>query len=212
MVVTAIRQTSPDRVSVELEDGSVIRSSTGVITSMRLFQGRDLDEEQLEELRLNSLRSIARDRAIRIASTRQMSKKELRDKLIQKGEDRDTAEYCADWLAENGLINDEGYAAAVARHYAAKGYGAARVRAELCRRGISRDYWDEALEELPEVNPKLDRLIASRAPDPDDRDEMRKLTASLYRRGFSRSEIQAAFARYFDALETEPDGDPEWEY
>ena len=35
------------------------------------------------------------------------SRKELRDKLVQKGEDADTAAYCADWLAEHGFINDE---------------------------------------------------------------------------------------------------------
>lgn len=64
-----------------------------------------------------------------------MSKKELRDKLVRKGEDEDTAEYCALWLEEQGFVNDESYAAAVARHYAAKGYGAGRVRAELSRSG-----------------------------------------------------------------------------
>ena len=40
------------------------------------------------------------------------------------------------WLVGLGYINDREYAGMVVRHYAAKGYGARRVRDELRRRGI----------------------------------------------------------------------------
>ena len=115
---------------------------------------------------------------------------------IEKGEDEDTAEYCAVWLAEHSLIDDERYAAAVARHYAAKGYGAGRVRAELSRRGIDRELWDGAVGAMPAGDGKIDKFISSRLHDPDDRDEVRKLSQALYRRGYSWEEIRSALERH----------------
>ena len=54
---------------------------------------------------------------------------------------------------------------------------------------------DAALEAMPDGADKLDRLIAARLKDPGDRDEVRKLSASLYRRGFSAEEIRSALRR-----------------
>ena len=196
MLIKKLRQTSPGRVTVCFEDGTEIKSSLNVVTDLRLCSGKDLDETEMSTLRSASGRSAARDRALEMVSRRMMSGKELRDKLIQKGESEENADYCVSWLSENGFLNDETYAAAVARHYAAKGYGAGRVRSELSRRGISRELWEDALDAMPEPDSKLDRLIASKLKDPNDRDAVRKLSGALYRRGYSWDEIRSALARY----------------
>ena len=201
MTVTAIRQDSPDRLRVVLEDGEELRSTLGVVTALRLYAGRELDAEGLEELRRESGRALARERALTLVSQRQMSAKELRDKLRQKGIEPETADWCVDWLTERGLLDEAAYAAAVVRHYAAKGYGAGRVRAELNRRGLSRELADEAMETMPDGQEKIDRLIAARLRDPGDRDEVRKLSASLYRRGFSSEEIRSALRRFETEIE-----------
>ncbi len=198
MLIASLKQTSPGRITVCFEDGSEVKSSLGTVTDLRLFAGRDLDEEQQRALLRDSRRSLARDRAIEMLSRRRMSRKELLDKLTKKGEDEETAAFCADWLEENGFLDDERYAAAVARHYAGKGYGAGRVRSELQRRGLSRELWDEAVAQMPESDGKIDKLIASKLKDPEDRDQVRKLSASLYRRGFSWEEIRSGLRR-FDA-------------
>ena len=195
MLVSALRQTSPGRVTVCFDDGTEIKSTLAVVTDMRLFSGKDLDEEQVKELKSSSLLSMARDRCIEMLSRRRMSRKELIDKLIKKGESEETAEFCADWLEEKGFLDDEGYAAAVARHYANKGYGAGRVRSELHRRGVERELWDEALDNMPSSDDKLDKLISSKLKDPDDREQVRKVSASLYRRGYSWDEIRSALRR-----------------
>lgn len=196
MLIKNLKQTSPGRVTVCFEDGTEIKSSLTVVTDLRLCSGKDLDEADISALRNVSDRSAARDRALEMVSRRLMSEKELRDKLIRKGESEENADYCVSWLSENGFLNDETYAAAVARHYAAKGYGAGRVRTELSRRGISRELWEDAVEAMPDTDSKLDRLIASRLKNPDDRDEVRKLSGALYRRGYSWNEIRSALARY----------------
>lgn len=65
-----------------------------------------------------------------------MSVKELTDRLKEKGESPENAEDAAAWLQEMHLLDDAQYAAMCVRHYAAKGYGAGRIRNELYRRGI----------------------------------------------------------------------------
>lgn len=196
MVITSLKQTSPGRVTVCFEDGAEIKTTLNVITDLRLYNGLDADMELIHELRLASQRALTREKALELLSLRQMSCKELYDKLVQKGYEEENAEYCVEWLSDNGLLNDSTYSAAVVRHYAAKGYGAGRIRSELSRRGISKELWDEALEAMPESDSKIDKFIASRLKDPEDREQIRKISNALYRRGYSWDEIRSALGRY----------------
>ena len=196
MRISSIRQTAPDRLKVCFEDGSEIKTTLAAVTDLRLCSGRELDEEELEELRLCSRRSLAREKALEYLSQRQMSRRELKTKLLQKGMDEDTADYCVQWLYERQLIDEESYSAAIVRHYAAKGYGAGRVRQELQRRGIDRELWEQALEQIPEGTGKLDSFIASRLTDPEDRAQVQKISAALFRRGYSWEEIRSALRRF----------------
>ena len=128
--------------------------------------------------------------------------KELTDRLKEKGETPDNAEDAAAWLEQMHLLDDAQYAAMCVRHYAAKGYGAGRIRSELYRRGIPRELWDDALQELPEQDEQIDALLRRRLrSDTPDRDELRRASDYLYRRGFGRDEIRAAIARYQDNFE-----------
>ena len=203
MLITSLKQTSPEHVTVCRDDGGEIRSTLGVVTELRLFRGRELDSEALEMLQAHSGRALAREKALQLVSQRQMSAKELGKKLREKGFDGETADYCVAWIAERGLISEESYAAAIVRHYAAKGYGEGRIRQELMHRGIPRDLWDTALAAMPESTEKLDRLIAQRLRDPEGRDAVRKLSAALFRRGYSGEEIRAARSRFQTSLDYE---------
>ena len=203
--ITSLRQTAPERVSIALSNGEEIASSLGVVADLRLYRGQELDEGRLEEIRNASALALLKTKALEILSRRPLSAKELNDKLIQKGADPKSAAACVRWLLDQRLLDDESYAAAVARHYAARGYGPGRIRQELSRRGVPRDYWDEALGQRPGNTEKIDKLIAARLHDPEDRDEVRKVTAALLRRGFGWDEIRAALARFSAEAEAEDD-------
>ena len=70
------------------------------------------------------------------------------------------------------------------------------------RRGIPRELWDDAQQELPEQDDQIDTLLRRRLrSDTPDRDELRRASDYLYRRGFGRDEIRAAIARYQDNYE-----------
>ena len=135
----------------------------------------------------------AKARALRSLERRDVSRKELTDMLTAKGEAPEDAAAVADWLEDLGVINDARYAGMVVRHYAAKGYGKSRIQNELYRHGIGKELWEEALEQYPEQEETIDRLLRARLKHPDpDRAEIKKATDALLRRGFSWSEINAA--------------------
>lgn len=95
-----------------------------------------------------------------------------------------------------GLINDTEYAGSVVRHYAAKGYGASRIKQELRRHGVSRELWDEAMEQMPEQDEYLARFLRSRLSDPGDRAQVKKVSDALFRRGYSWDQIKHALNEF----------------
>ena len=133
------------------------------------------------------------EKAVSLLNYRAHSRKELADKLKQKTGCGDTElNEVLDRLEELGFLNDRSYAAAVVRSCARKGYGAQRALTELSRRGIPKELREEALAEMPEDGGALERLIRAKLKDPSDRDEVRKVTAAMVRRGFSWDEIRRA--------------------
>ena len=196
MRLCEIKQTSPERFTLVFDDGTELKTTLGIITERFIHSGMDFDEDAYNELVSACTLALSKARALRIINARPMSREEMRKRLTEKGETPENAELCADWLCEMGLINDEVYAGSVVRHYAAKGYGAGRVRAELSRRGIDRELWNGAVGAMPAGDGKIDKFISSRLHDPDDRDEVRKLSQALYRRGYSWEEIRSALERH----------------
>lgn len=125
------------------------------------------------------------------------SEKELRDKLAQKGASPEDIETVVALCVDYGFVNDGEYAGMIVRHYASSGYGPGRIRMELKRRGVPPDYWEEAMEEFPEGNETIDRLLAARlrGRDISDCKERDKAANALFRKGYSWDDIRAAMER-----------------
>ncbi len=190
------------RFLVRLEDGNILRVTEEELLRFGLRAGLELDGETLEAVMASVKASSARAAAANMIGSRALSKKELTRRLVKKGSDEANAQAAADWLEDIGAVDDAGYAAALARHYGGKGYGPARVREELRRRGVDRSLWDEALEELPEAAEVLDQLIRKKCRgDLSDPREKKRVSDALLRRGFAWSDVKAAMGRYTEMLE-----------
>ena len=86
--------------------------------------------------------------------------------------------------------------------YARRGYGAARIRQELSRRGISREDADAAMELFSPALPQMLSLLEKRLHgDLSDRKEVDKAVAALQRRGFSWGDIKNALEEYGASLD-----------
>lgn len=143
----------------------------------------------------------ARKKALSLLERRDYGSAELAAKLVEKGASPSDAEAAVARMVEYGFVNDENYAAMVARHYAAKGYGAARIREELRRRRLDRELWDAALDAAPENSEAAYRLFAAKMRGGCDKDAVRKASAALVRRGFSWEDVRAAAERYLSEME-----------
>ena len=203
MTISELKQTHGERYVLLLDDGSVIKTTLAVVSDYSLYAGRELSREELNAITGASLLERAKLRAMRIISARAMSCRELYDRLVEKGESEQDAAACVEYLLELHFLDDSQYAAMTVRHYAAKGYGQRRIRDELYRRKVPRELWDEALEQLPEQEGELDRLLEKRlrGAAPDDRNAIKKASDALARRGFSWQEIREALERWSEANE-----------
>lgn len=190
------------RFLVKLEDGSILRITEEELLRFRLRPGIDLDGETLETLQASVRTSSAKAAAANIIGSRALSKKELTRRLVKKGNEEADAQAAADWLEDIGAVDDAAYAASLVRHYGEKGYGPQRVREELRRRGVDRDLWDEAMEELPDPAEILGRLIEKKCGgELSDRKEIKRVSDSLMRRGFAWSDVREALRRYTEIEE-----------
>lgn len=203
MIVSALKKTSSDKILVEFEGGESLRSTLAAVTDARLYVGMELDEDAFAALKRSSSRGLERQKALELLSRRPHSRRELKDKLLRRGISEEDAEDCVQWLSDRGFLDDEEYAGAVARHYAAKGYGAGRLRSELQRRGIDRELAADTLSDLPDNAGKIDAFLARKLTDVNDREAVRKVSAALFRRGFSWEEIRAALRRFDSSIEEE---------
>jgi regulatory protein len=138
--------------------------------------------------------------ALRYLGRREYALDELRRKLVSRGIDADIAGHVITDLADQGYVSDERYAEARVRQRMRKGYGPARIRAELREKGVSADVADRALGEFEaDWYERAFRWARhwARGREPGLLDE--RTRARLYRagtnRGFSHDQVMQALDR-----------------
>lgn len=193
-----------ERILVYLEGGDLLRITENELLHFGLYAGLDIDGETVVELQKAAAHSETRVRAANMISTRPLSKKELFRKLRDKGASEADAADAADWLEGIGALSDAAYAAMLVRHYSAMGYGMAKLRDELYRRGVPKELWDEAIAQAPDAEAVIEKVIAQKTKGaaPDEK-ERRKLFDLLLRRGFSRQDVKNALNRLGETIEEE---------
>lgn len=157
--------------------------------------GCAITEEQLNTLLAISQYNRARERALYLLGLRDYACKELEQKLHTEAPPEIAASVVAR-LCEVGLLDDERYAARLARALSEeKHYPRRRIEQELRRRGIAPLLAQTAAEEVDgedfeQALALLERKYYNKLDDPDSR---RRVIAALARRGFSYGAIRRAF-------------------
>ena len=192
------------RVLVFLEDGACLKITEQELLDFGLRAGDQMDDEALARLREAAGISNVKVTAADLVGKRAMSRCELEKKRVERGASHSEARYASEWLEAIGAIDDRDYAAVLVRHYGRMGYGPARVREKLYEKGVPRELWDEALEELADSAAQIDGFLTGklRGRTPDER-ERRRLTSALLRRGFSWGDVKAAWLRQGQELPEE---------
>ena len=186
-----------ERVLVYLEGGDLLHVTESELLRFGLSIGLDIDDGTVIELQQSGARSETRVRAANMISARPLSRRELVKKLREKGAAESDAEAAADWLEEIGALNDADYASMLVRHYGGMGYGEAKIRDELYRRGVKRELWEDALAASPDAQETIARVIAQKTKGRTlDEKGRKRLSDLLLRRGFAWRDVRAALAAY----------------
>ena len=187
---------------VVLEDGSILRVGEKEVIDFALYTGKELTEDEAQAIVEAARRTGLKEKTINLLARKPMSRRELERKLGEwEAGEEETAAIC-DRMEELGFLNDGEYAARLVRHYSAKGYGERKLRDELYRRGIPREFWEEALARAEDSAGAIDAFIEKKlAGKTVDQKELKKVSDALVRRGFSWSDISNALGRYGARME-----------
>ena len=187
-------KTSPDRAGrywVTFSDGSRIGLYRQTVEDFGLYPGLELSEEQFGKLQTAAGQMSAKMRAVRIVSASSVSKKDLQQRLVRKGEDPEQAREAVQWMEDLHLVDDRNTAEQVVHSCIAKGYGLQRAKQALYEKQIPKQYWDEVLEDYPDQSEKIEAFLLSRLDADSDEKQKKKAIDALIRRGHSYGAIRS---------------------
>ena len=167
-----------------------------------LYTGKELSEAEMELLREAAGKMSAKMRAVRIVSASSVSKKDLQQRLVRKGEDPDQARQAVEWMSDLNLLDDARVAEQVVSRCIAKGYGIARAKQALYEKKVPKEYWEAALEDYPDQLEKISDYLHGHLSGNSDQKEIKKAVDALLRRGHSYGTVRRALSELqFEAEE-----------
>ena len=198
-----------DRVSVFLDETFAFGLAVDLVIEAGLHKGQRLTAQEQRALLVRQESFAARASALAGLASKARTTREIRDSLARKGFAEPIVEDTVANLERLGMVDDAAYAKAFVRgRFTGRGYGPARLRQDLMRKGVPRSAIEEALAELTETEDLGDaardqaaRKWRSLASEDDLRKRKKKTMDYLVRRGFSFERARAAVDAVADAEE-----------
>ena len=197
-------KTTPDRAGrywVIFDDGSKLALYRQTVEDFGLYTGLELSEEQAEKLKTAAGQMSAKMRAVRIVSAASVSRKDLEERLVRKGEDPTQAKEAVQWMDDLHLVDDRNTAEQVVHSCISKGYGIARAKQALYEKRIPKEYWEDALADYPDQLDRIVSFLRSRLDADSDEKQVKRAVDALLRRGHSYRTIREGLNQL--SMETE---------
>ena len=209
MKITAItvQQRDKNRVNVSIDGKYRFSLDILQVTSLGVKVGKELNQEELDELERESQFGKLYNRTLEYCFVRPRSQREVRDYLYRKTLDRRSkdgqlrpgyskqlTERVFERLVEKGHIDDENFARYwIENRHQRKGISRRTLLAELSSKGVDRSVAEHLLvnSERNDVI-ELEKVIHKKQSRYSDR---QKFIAYLMRRGFSYDDIVASLER-----------------
>ena len=186
-------KTTPDRAGrywVTFDNGEKLSLYRQTAEDFALYTGKELTEDEYSALLEAAGKMSAKMRAVRIVSATSVSKRDLQERLVRKGEDPEQAKEAVEWMEELHLLDDRNTAEQVVHSCISKGYGLQRAKQALYEKRIPKQYWEEALEGYPDQWDRIESFLKSRLNADSDQKQVKKAIDALIRRGHSYSIIR----------------------
>ncbi|MDQ4080129.1 MAG: RecX family transcriptional regulator [Gemmatimonadota bacterium] len=144
------------------------------------------------------------NRALDMLARAPRSARDLRRRLLLKGEPESDVDVTVERLTASGLLNDEAYARAFVRaKVASQGFSRRRLQQELAKRGVARDIADAAIVEVLQDDDVDEAANIERVAQKklrtlrglDEETKRRRLFSYLARRGYEVDDVRAVVRR-----------------
>ena len=194
MRIDSLKNT-PDRAGrywATFSDGTKVGLYRQTVEDFGLYTGLEMTDEEFTRLLEATGKMSAKMRAVRIVSATNVSRKDLEERLVRKGEDPRQAKEAVQWMEELHLVDDRNTAEQIVHSCISKGYGLARAKQALYEKRIPKAYWEEALRDYPDQLDKIESFLRSRLDADSDEKQKKKAIDALIRRGHSYGKIRQA--------------------
>ena len=193
------------RYKITFSDGSTMRLYRQTVEDFGLYTGLEMTDEDISQLRSAVGQMSAKMRAVRIVAASNVSKTDLEQRLIRKGETKAQAKAAVQWMEDLNLVDDRVTAQQIVQRCIRQGYGKAKAKQALYEKQIPKDLWEEVLEDYPDQTDSITEFLRSRLGDSWDQRDLKRAMDALVRRGHNYSQIR----RGLQNLELDADDIPE---
>jgi regulatory protein len=183
--VTALRDVGHGRVRVELDGEPWRVLPVDALARAGIAEGLELDRPRLRTLAGELRRTRALGLSIRALGHRDLSERQLRERLGRAGIAPAGAEEAVALLRRAALVDDARLASARAQALAERGLGDAAIRSDLERQGVPSAELEAALARLEPERERAARVVSARGSGP-------ATARYLARRGFDEDAVEAA--------------------
>ena len=194
-IITKIEeQKNKKRVNIFVDDAFFCGLNKETALIFKLKVGKEVDENVLKEAVFESEVKSAFEKSADYLSVRPHSKRELFNKLLKKGFEKQAIEKAIKKLEEYHFIDDEIYAKQVIEQN--KKYSKRMLELKLREKGISSDIIQENFSDSDDnlefeiCKKQVEKLVKSK--DMTKEGAMQKLFAALARKGFAFYVIKKA--------------------
>ena len=157
-----------------------------------LYAGLELSDEQMQRLTISAGDTSAKMRAVRIVAASSVSRRDLEQRLVRKGQTKEQAKAAVEWMEDLNLLDDRETARQIVARCTAHGYGIARAKQMLYEKQIPKDLWSDALEDYPDQTENILAFLRVRLGEEPDQHQIKKATDALLRRGHSWGDVRRA--------------------
>lgn len=157
LVITALaaQKRNPSRCSVFINGEFAFGCEADVALEYKLAKGKEITRDELEKLQAREDQMRLKQAAYRYLAYKPRTREQVRRAMLAKGYAPEEALYAADFFQELGYLDDLEYARMFVRDALKfKPAGAAKLRAELKKRGVAEADVETALSEVFALAPE----------------------------------------------------------
>ncbi|MCM1126561.1 MAG: recombination regulator RecX [Lachnospiraceae bacterium] len=200
-IVTGISEMSKSRVKIEIDGEFAFVLYKGELCTYGIKEGEALSDEHYEALMQEILPRQAKLRAMNLLKSRSYTRAQLLNKLLDGGYPAELAKSAVEYTESFGYVDDEQYVRDFIE-YNKERKTRQRMLTDLMNKGISKQLFEQIFdEEVGEDSAALERKQIKEwvrkknfSVDEASANEARKMTAFLYRKGFSFDSIRSVLS------------------